>query len=440
MKTLRADVVVIGGGPAGLAAAYRAKAEGAETVLVLERNRELGGILPQCIHNGFGVRHYGEDLTGPEYAARWVREALGAGVEALLETMVLDIQPGPRVVATNRRDGILEVEARALVLAMGCRERPRGALAIPGLRPAGVYTAGTAQRLVNIEGYMPGERVVILGSGDIGMIMARRMTIEGAEVAAVAEILPFVSGLRRNLVQCIRDFDIPLHLCTTVTEVRGAERVESVVLSQVDARWRPVPGTEEEIACDTLLLSVGLIPENELSRLAGVALDASTGGPLVDERLATGVPGIFAAGNVVHVYDLVDEVTGSALRAGRYAAEHALGAPDPGSAECAVRAGENVHHVVPQRLHVDGLRREAQRLEFRVRQPIEAPATVEVRAGEEVVASRRLRYARPAEMITLDLPPRAADAVAAAGEIHVSVFERPASAPRQRSPRAEEGR
>jgi len=234
MREVRCDVLVIGGGPAGLAAAARAKQEGASQVLVLERNRELGGILTQCIHNGFGVRHYGEDLTGPEYAARWVREAAGAGVDALLETMVLDVRPGPRVIATNRRDGLLEITARAVVLAMGCRERPRGALAIPGTRPAGVYTAGTAQRLVNIEGYMPGEEVVILGSGDIGMIMARRLTIEGARVVAMAEILPFVSGLRRNLVQCIRDFGIPLHLCTTVTEVRGADRVESVILSQVD--------------------------------------------------------------------------------------------------------------------------------------------------------------------------------------------------------------
>ncbi len=426
MKTLRADVLVIGGGPAGLAAAYRAKAEGAGAVLVLERNRELGGILPQCIHNGFGVRHFGEDLTGPEYAARWVREAAAAGVQSLLETMVLDVGPGPRVVATNRRDGLIAVEARALVLAMGCRERPRGALAIPGDRPAGVYTAGTAQRLVNIEGYMPGERVVILGSGDIGMIMARRLTLEGAEVAAVAEILPFVSGLRRNLVQCIRDFDIPLHLCTTVTDVRGAERVESVVLSQVDERWRPVAGSEEEVACDTLLLSVGLIPENELSRLAGVALDPVTGGPLVDERLATNVPGVFAAGNVVHVYDLVDEVTESALRAGRFAAEYAAGAepPEGEGATVAVQPGENVRHVVPQALHASSLRREAQRLEFRVRQPIEAPVVVEVRAGDAVVASRRLRYARPAEMITVDLASKTAAALNPADGLTVRVYER----------------
>ncbi len=431
MKQMRCDVLVIGGGPAGLAAAWRARQEGAGSVLVLERNREPGGILPQCIHNGFGVRYYGEDLTGPEYAARWVREALGSGVEFLLQTMVLDIQPGPRVVATNSRDGLLEVQARALVLAMGCRERPRGALAIPGTRPAGVYTAGTAQRLVNIEGYMPGERVVILGSGDIGMIMARRLTLEGARVEAMAEILPFVSGLRRNLVQCIRDLDIPLLLCTTVTEVRGADRVEAVVLSQVDERWRPVPGTQREVPCDTLLLSVGLIPENELSRLAGVALDPVSGGPLVDERMATSVPGVFAAGNVVHVYDLVDEVTASALRAGRHAAKHAAGRSEPPSEPLVLRAGENVRNVVPQTLHLSSLRREPQHLEFRARQPIEAPALARVRCGGAVIASRRLRYARPSEMITLDLTPALVASLDGATELSVDVVERPAGGKRE---------
>jgi len=426
VKPLRCDVLVIGGGPAGLAAAWRARQEGAAAVLVLERNREPGGILPQCIHNGFGVRYFGEDLTGPEYAARWIRDASAAGVECLLQTMVLDILPGPRVIATNSRDGLLEVQARALVLAMGCRERPRGALAIPGTRPAGVYTAGTAQRLVNIEGYMPGERVVILGSGDIGMIMARRLTLEGAQVVAMAEILPYVSGLRRNLVQCVRDFDIPLHLCTTVTEVRGTERVEAVVLSGVDARWQPVPGTERVVPCDTLLLSVGLIPENELSRLAGVALDPVTGGPLVDESMATSVPGVYAAGNVVHVYDLVDEVTESALRAGRHAAAYASGAMGEAGQPLPLRAGENVRNVVPQTLHAGSLLREPQHLEFRARTPIEAPALARVRSGETVIASRRLRYARPSEMITIDLTPDLAAGLDGATELTVEVVERPA--------------
>jgi NADPH-dependent 2,4-dienoyl-CoA reductase/sulfur reductase-like enzyme len=410
---LRCDVLVIGGGPAGLAAACQARRSGADRVLVIERNGEAGGILPQCIHNGFGVRVFGNDLTGPEYAGRWARAARDEGVELLLDTMVLSIAPGPRVVASGAGSGLVEIEARALVLAMGCRERPRGALAIPGTRPAGVYTAGTAQRMVNMEGYMPGRRFVILGSGDIGMIMARRLTIEGAEVAAVVEILPYISGLRRNLVQCIRDFDIPLHLCTTVTEVRGKERVEAVEISGVDERWRPIPGTREVIPCDALLLSVGLIPENELSRMAGVSIDPVTGGPYVDERHATSVPGIYAAGNVLHVYDLVDDVTESALRAGRFAAEHALSGPRPAGRPIRVAAGENVRHVVPQTVHVheaavgpadepaDG----PIRLEFRVRQPLEEAVRVRVMAGDRQIASRRERYARPSEMISVDIEP-----------------------------------
>ncbi|MGI5917044.1 MAG: NAD(P)/FAD-dependent oxidoreductase [Anaerolineae bacterium] len=397
------DVLVIGGGPAGLAAACQARRSGAERVLVIERNSEAGGILPQCIHNGFGVRVFGSDLTGPEYAGRWVRAAREEGVELLLDTMVLSIGPGPRVVASGAGVGLVEIEARSLVLAMGCRERPRGALAIPGMRPAGVYTAGTAQRMVNMEGYMPGRRFVILGSGDIGMIMARRLTIEGAEVAAMVEILPYISGLRRNLVQCIRDFDIPLHLCTTVTEVRGRDRVEAVAISQVDERWQPVPGTREEIPCDGLLLSVGLIPENELSRMAGVSVDPVTGGPYVDQRYATSVPGIYAAGNVLHVYDLVDDVTESALRAGRFAAEYALRGPQPMGRPVPVTAGENVRHVVPQTVHVDDSSDEPLSLEFRVRAPLEEAARVRVMAGDRQIASRRVRYVRPSEMLSIDI-------------------------------------
>jgi NADPH-dependent 2,4-dienoyl-CoA reductase/sulfur reductase-like enzyme len=398
----RCDVLVIGSGPAGLAAATQARREGAERVLILERNDALGGILPQCIHNGFGVRVFQHDLTGPEYAARWARQAEEAGVAFLPRTMVLAIEPGPVVVASSTA-GLARVETKALVLAMGCRERPRGALAIPGARPAGVYTAGTAQRLVNIEGYMPGHRFVILGSGDIGMIMARRLTLEGAEVVAMVEILPYISGLRRNLVQCVRDFDIPLHLCTTVTQVRGAARVEGVTISQVDARWQPVAGTAQELACDTLLLSAGLIPENELSRMAGVVLDPLTGGPVVDERCATNVPGLYAAGNVVHVYDLVDDVTESALRAGRYAAAYARGAGEAQGNAIAVQPGENVRHVVPQHLHPSALLEGAVPLHFRVRQPVEEAVHAQVCRGEEVLVSKRLRYARPAEMVTLEL-------------------------------------
>jgi NADPH-dependent 2,4-dienoyl-CoA reductase/sulfur reductase-like enzyme len=422
MKELRCDVLVIGSGPAGLAAAARARETGAGCVLVIERNREPGGILNQCIHNGFGLSYFGTDLTGPEYAARWQAQAAQAGVDWLLDTMVLEVGADRHVIAANSQQGLVRIEPKALVLAMGCRERPRGALAIPGTRPAGVYTAGTAQRLVNIEGYMPGRRFVILGSGDIGMIMARRLTLEGAEVVAMVEILPYISGLRRNLVQCVRDFGIPLHLCTTITAVRGRERVEAVEISQVDTHWRPIEGTQEEIACDTLLLSVGLVPENELSRMAGVALDPVTGGPIVNECLATGVPGIYAAGNVVHVYDLVDEVTRCALLAGQSAAERALRG-DEVSWERAlpVQAGNNVRHVVPQRLSADTLRQSEARIELRVREPIEAPVRVEIYQGERLLKARRLRYARPSEMIAVPLDGAARSTLTGSEPLRITV-------------------
>ena len=421
MKRLSCDVLVIGSGPAGLAAAYEARQHGAARVTVIERNDELGGILPQCIHNGFGLRVFKSDLTGPEYSSRWIKRARNAGVEFLSKTMVLDIDEGPSVVAVSERMGLLRVDARALLLAMGCRERPRGALAIPGTRPAGVYTAGTAQRLVNIEGYMPGSRFVILGSGDIGMIMARRLTIEGAQVAAIVEILPYISGLRRNLVQCVRDYDIPLHLCTTVTEILGSERVEAVIISKVDENRQPLPGTEQELKCDTLLLSVGLIPENELSRAAGVAIDPVTGGPYVDERYATNVRGIYAAGNVVHVYDLVDDATESALRAGRFAAEFARWGPRHFARAMPVIPGSNVRHVVPQRLHPDSLSDGAVQLQFRVREPVEEAVRVQVKVGDDVVASKRLRYVRPSEMVALELDPALARAVERAEALRVDI-------------------
>ncbi|MHB1317240.1 MAG: NAD(P)/FAD-dependent oxidoreductase [Anaerolineae bacterium] len=423
MKTLTCDVLVIGCGPAGLAAAYEAKANGAENVLLLERNDELGGILQQCIHTGFGVREFGEDLSGPEYAWRWIDRVRDAGLEVLSETMVLSVDRSRRVVATSKALGLIEILPRALVLAMGCRERPRGALAIPGSRPAGVYSAGTAQRLVNMEGYMPGERYVILGSGDIGMIMARRLTLEGAEVAAMCEILPYISGLRRNLVQCIRDFGIPLHLCTTVTEVRGRDRVESVVVSGVDERWRPVSGTERVIPCDTLLHSVGLIPENELTRMAGASIDPITGGPFVDEGYATDVPGIFAAGNVVHVYDLVDDVSEAARIAGRSAGRFVSQPPHEPGAVIRLKAGGNVRAVVPQSLHVSALEEDPVVLQFRVRQPVEAPVHAEVRLGDRVLLSRRYRYVRPAEMVALTLQPRMAAELGDASELTVHVVE-----------------
>ncbi len=420
---MRCDVAVIGGGPAGLAAAIAAQERDARRVLVIERAEELGGILPQCIHNGFGVEVFGEDLTGPTYAQRYMDRAFELGVEALLDTMVLEISPG-RITATNARHGILEIEAGAIVLAMGCRERPRGALAIPGTRPAGVYTAGTAQRLVNIEGVMPGERFVILGSGDIGMIMARRLTFEGARVERVLEIQPFVSGLMRNYVQCLQDFDIPLQRSHTVVDIRGDRRVEAVVSAEVDPDWHPIPGTEEVIPCDTLLLSVGLIPENELSRQAGVELDEATGGPVVDERFQTSVPGIFAAGNVVHVYDLVDDVSHAGERAGASAAEFALERREEPARKVRLRAGENIRYIVPQVLDPEGLRRGEQRLQMRVRRPIEAPVVLRVEAGGETLLRRRLRYVRPGEMVSLTLPERTYSQVRDADEVGVSVEER----------------
>jgi NADPH-dependent 2,4-dienoyl-CoA reductase/sulfur reductase-like enzyme len=423
VKQLTCDVLVIGAGPAGLAAAWEARRNGAQSVLLVERNNEAGGILPQCIHNGFGVRVFGADLTGPEYAYRWIDRTRQEGIALLDHAMVLELASSRRVVVAHPAEGLIEISPRAVVLCMGCRERPRGALAIPGARPAGVYTAGTAQRLVNMEGYMPGKRFVILGSGDIGMIMARRLTLEGAEVVEMAEILPHISGLRRNLVQCIRDFDIPLSLCTTVTDVYGRDRVEGVELSTVDERWRPVPGSQRRVPCDTLLLSVGLIPENELSRLAGVAMDPVTGGPVVDERYATSVPGLYAAGNVVHVYDLVDDVTASALTAGRHAAQHALGLDDAPRTELPVLAGENVRHVVPQRLSPMALEAGETLLHLRVRHPIESATRVELLADDRRVLTQRLRYVRPGEMVTLTLKPQHRAALEGASRLTVNALE-----------------
>jgi len=393
------DVIVIGSGPGGLAAAVAAKKEGAGDVLVIERDREMGGILLQCIHHGFGVEVFGEDLPGPAYAQRFVQEALSLGVEVLLDTMVLDITPARHVYVASKKEGLLELEARALVLAMGCRERTRAQVRLPGTRPAGVYTAGTAQRFVNVEGFMPGRRFVILGSGDIGMIMARRLTFEGAKVERVLEIMPFLTGLTRNYVQCLLDFDIPLQLGHTVSRIMGSRRVEAVETVRVDDRWHPIPGTEEVIPCDTLLLSVGLIPENELSRKAGVALDPVTGGPYVDDGFQTSVPGVFAAGNVVHVYDLVDWVTEAGLVAGKRAARFAAGRRREEVHDVHLQAGENVRYVVPHTLDPEQLAEGPIRLQMRVRQPIERAVWVEVRDGERLVTRKGERYVRPGEMV-----------------------------------------
>ena len=316
------DIVIIGGGPAGLAAAVSARKNGIESILILERDKELGGILNQCIHNGFGLHTFKEELTGPEYADRFIRQVRELEIEYKLNTMVMDISSGKVITAMNREEGMFFIQAKAVILAMGCRERSRGALNIPGYRPAGIYSAGTAQRLVNIEGYLPGREIVILGSGDIGLIMARRMTLEGAKVKVVAELMPYSGGLKRNIVQCLDDFGIPLKLSHTVVNIKGRERIEGITLAEVGTDGRSIPGTEEEYTCDTLLLSVGLIPENELSRGMGVELNQVTSGPKVNESLETNIEGVFACGNVLHVHDLVDFVSEEAAAAGKNAATY----------------------------------------------------------------------------------------------------------------------
>ena len=318
----RTDLLIIGGGPAGLAAAVAARDSGVEDILILERDEELGGILNQCIHNGFGLHTFQEELTGPEYAARFIEQVKERKIPYKLHTMVMDIGPDKTVTAMNAAEGMFTIQAKAVILAMGCRERSRGALNIPGFRPAGIFSAGTAQRLVNMEGYMPGRRVVILGSGDIGLIMARRMTLEGAKVLVVAELMPYSGGLKRNIVQCLDDFGIPLKLSHTVVDIQGKERVEGVTIAEVGADRKPIPGTEIHYDCDTLLLSCGLIPENELSAHAGVELSPVTSGPVVNDALETSVEGVFACGNVLHVHDLVDYVSQEAANAGRHAAEY----------------------------------------------------------------------------------------------------------------------
>mgnify|MGYP002560664689 CR=1 FL=1 len=354
MNEQHIPLLVVGGGPAGLAAAVAAKEAGCPRVVVLERDTEPGGILNQCIHNGFGLHYFKEELTGPEYAARFVRMAEEAGVEIETDTMVLDITRDRVVRAVSPSEGYREYRADAVVLAMGCRERTRGAIGIPGTRPAGVFTAGCAQRYLNIEGQMVGRRVVILGSGDIGLIMARRMVLSGAEVLACVELQPYSGGLQRNITQCLEDFGIPLYLSHTVTEIRGRRRVEQVVVSAVDEKRRPVPGSEMVFDCDTLLLSVGLIPENELSRGAGIPLDPRTNGPLVDESMQTGLPGVFACGNAVHVHDLVDFVSAESEKAGAAAARYALG-EEIGGRCIELKNGNAVNYTVPQHIRVEGV-------------------------------------------------------------------------------------
>ena len=352
MKTY--DIVIIGGGPAGLAAAVSARKNGVERILIFERDRELGGILNQCIHNGFGLHTFKEELTGPEYADRFIRQVKELNIEYKLHTMVMNISSSKGITAMNRKEGLFDIQAKAVILAMGCRERPRGALNIPGYRPAGIFSAGTAQRLVNIEGYLPGREIVILGSGDIGLIMARRMTLEGARVKVVAELMPYSGGLKRNIVQCLDDYGIPLKLSHTVVDIKGKERLESVTLAEVDADRKPIPGTEEEYSCDTLLLSVGLIPENELSRDMGVDMNPVTSGPRVNESLETNIEGVFACGNVLHVHDLVDFVSEEAGAAGRNAALYVKTGEkrgDSGNGDIILEAADGVRYTVPETIN-----------------------------------------------------------------------------------------
>ena len=397
------DIVIIGGGPAGLAAAAEAKRSGIDSILMVERDKCLGGILNQCIHNGFGLHTFKEELTGPEYAQRFIDQVEELKIEYKLNTMVMDISNDKVITAMNRTDGLFKIEAKAVILAMGCRERPRGALNIPGYRPAGIYSAGTAQRLVNIEGYMPGREVVILGSGDIGLIMARRMTLEGAKVKVVAELMPFSGGLKRNIVQCLDDFGIPLKLSHTVVDIKGKERVEGITLAEVDNHGKPIPGTEEEYTCDTLLLSCGLLPENELSRGAGVDMNAVTNGPCVNESLETSVDGIFACGNVLHVHDLVDYVSEEAAQAGKNAAKYVKNNCSMGEAgkEIPVIATDGVRYTVPKTIDVKRMNDELI-VRFRVG-AVYKNSYISAYLNDERIIHRKKQIMAPGEMEEIKL-------------------------------------
>lgn len=395
------DLIVIGGGPAGLSAACAAWEKGLKKILMVERDRDLGGILNQCIHNGFGLHYFKEELTGPEYAGRFIDMLGETGVEVRLDTMVLEVTPDRKVHMIGRETGYRVEEAKSIVLAMGCRERTRGAIGTPGTRPAGVYTAGAAQRYVNMEGWLPGKRVVILGSGDIGLIMARRMTLEGAKVLACVELMPYSGGLNRNIVQCLHDYDIPLYLSHTVTEIRGDKRVEQIVVAEIDSSRNPISGTEMVFDCDTLLLSVGLIPENELTRQAGIEMDRRTNGAMVYENMETSIPGVFACGNVCHVHDLVDFVTAESRRAGESAARYVLEGGSKAEALPVVN-GDGVSYTVPQRIRRADVEKSCT-LFFRVNRVCKDSEIV-VTSGEEQIARFRREYLAPGEMEQITLP------------------------------------
>ena len=402
MYEIQTDVVIVGGGPAGLSAAVAAKKEGAEKVLIIERDEKLGGILQQCIHPGFGLTYFHKELTGPEYAGHFKEEALALGAEVLLNSMVLEVIPEESaVICVNSEYGMTKVKAGSIVLAMGCRERTRAGIMIPGTRPAGVYTAGAAQRLVNRQNAVVGKNIVILGSGDIGMIMARRMTLEGAHVIAVVELMDFLAGLTRNKVQCLDDFGIPLKLSHTVTKIVGNERVEGVYIAQVDKDKKPIPETEEFIPCDTLLLSVGLIPENELSRGADVKISRITNGPEVNQYMQTSWDNVFACGNVVHVNDLVDNVTVESMNAGASAARYAMHKLPEANREVPSVTGENVRYLCPQRVKI-GEENETVRLFFRVLHP-ELDVVIRVKSGDKVLSEKKAKRVNPGEMCHVEV-------------------------------------